>query len=207
MAKREQLKRGQRKRPEKSVILLGTEGKNKTEQKYYLELSLESSNKYSLKFANGNSTDPVGIVKDTMKDAEKMCTDPGDRAFAVFDTDTDIRKQVQVNEAVRLARNNSIEIITSTPCFEVWFLQHFKYSTHAFNFGDEVIRELRRYIPNYEKSNPPVEILRQDTSVAVDRAKALELYHDEQGRQLHEINRNPSTLAHIIVELLIDKTD
>ena len=203
MARKKQIKRGRKQRSEKAVILIGTEGRNKTERQYFRTLSQDASDKYSFKFARGKNTDPVGVVMDTVKDAENMCTDPGDKAFAVFDTDADVQKQPLVDKAVELAKKNSIEVITSTPCFEVWFLQHFRYSTHPFNSGDEVLRELRQHVSDYEKSKNVYESVSQSTEDAIERAKALEEYHDTQGRKKYSIDRNPSALAFIIVDMLV----
>lgn len=204
MARKKQVKRGQNQRPEKTVILIGTEGNNKTEKKYYYALGQTVTDKYSVRFAKGNSTDPIGIIKDTIKSKEDYCTDPGDMAFAVFDLDTSPQKQVIIDGAVELANKANITIVSSTPCFEVWFLQHFKYSTHPFCSNSEVIDELRRYVPKYEKNMDIFPLIVGNTDKAIKRARALENHHDNLGRNKNSVTRNPSTNAHIIVELIVN---
>lgn len=200
MGRKRQVKRGQNKRPEKTVVLIGTEGNNKTERKYFYALGQTVSDKYCIRFAGGNSTDPVGIVRDTAKSKGNLCTDPGDVAFAVFDTDADSQKQMLISDAVDLANKNEVAVITSTPCFEVWFLQHFRFSTHAFRSNAEVISELQKYIPGYKKNSDVFSIIAENTSIAMENAKALEVFHDGLGRMQHSIVRNPSTEVFRVVE-------
>lgn len=71
MGRAKQVKRRLKHRTEKNIILIGAEGKNKTEKMYFTELGNEFRDRYLIKFAKGNSTDPVGIVKDTIKDSGK----------------------------------------------------------------------------------------------------------------------------------------
>jgi len=69
-----------------------------------------------------------------------------DMAFVVPDSDRSDRKKI-IN---RLSGNPLF--IVSNPCFEVWFLLHFGYSTHAFQNNDEVLRNLRKKLPGHKKS-------------------------------------------------------
>ena len=118
----------QRKR--KSIIILATEGKNRTETQYFK--SIPSSN-YVIKFAPGNYTDPVNMVLALSKEYEEMelDTELGDSAFCLVDSDVDPVKNRQLEKADVKAANR-IHVLVSSPCFEVWYLCHFTASTHQY---------------------------------------------------------------------------
>lgn len=63
-------KRGQVTRKRKPVILISTEGKNKTEEIYFNNFKLNK--KYSIIYSKGNYTDPVNMVNTLQKDIKKM---------------------------------------------------------------------------------------------------------------------------------------
>lgn len=202
MGRVKQVKRGSKHRTEKNIILIGAEGKNKTERKYFEELGNDFCNRYIIQFAKGNNTDPVGIVKDTAKDAKKECVDKGDIAFAVFDTDADVEKQRLVDEALNLARKKRIRVITSTPCFEIWYLLHFGYSTKAFINSGKVVEELQKKIPGYEKNKNVYSTLKHKLDYAIKNAEKLSAYHKEQENRPNSIERNPDTNVHEIIRIL-----
>ena len=202
LSSRNQVKRGERHREEKSVILIGAEGKNRTERIYFRELAKAHNRKYVVRFAKGNSTDPIGIVKDTIKDYEKECTDEGDMAFAVFDTDADENKQKYIDEAVTLAKRKGVHTVCSTPCFEVWYLMHFRYSTGPILSSRKVLEEMEKYVPGYEKSSGIYHKIRNMTMTAIHNAERIEAYHDMDGIRKKSIKRNPGTEVHEIVRIL-----
>lgn len=51
-------------------------------------------------------------------------------------------------------QKTGIIIIETNPCTEFWFLLHFlpSFSTKAYQTYDELEKELRKYLPGYEKS-------------------------------------------------------
>ena len=53
-------------RQERGLIIVGTEGKNKTEQLYLKEFE-KTQRKYHFIFTKGDDTDPENIVKNTIK--------------------------------------------------------------------------------------------------------------------------------------------
>lgn len=110
-------------------------------------------------------------------------------------------KQEQIDQAVSRAKQNGIEVLLSVPCFEIWFLQHFQYSTGQLT-GNQAIKALRKYIPEYEKSKRVFFQLVSSTDTAIGNAKRLEKHHDELGVRVKSLKRNPSTEAYKLVELL-----
>lgn len=200
-----QKKRGKVSKSRKKILLIGTEGKNKTEKNYFSHFNRMPENDYVIRFSTGNNTDPEGIVDntvDTVKKEELNFKD-GDLAFCVFDTDTGDEKQKQIDAAVIKASKKNVEIILSNPCFEIWFLQHFGYSTKEYKSNGEVLRTLEGFIPEYEKNSDPFVILNPLTAEAIRNSKKLEKYHDDLGHRSKSMERNPSTEVYKIIEKII----
>lgn len=202
VARTGQKQRGKIGKKRKQLILIGCEGKNKTEKNYFKEFN-QRQKKFTIQPAKGNRTDPKGIVEDTISsiDKEELQFADGDMAFCLFDSDTDVKKQEQIEQAIFLAGQNGVEVLLSVPCFEVWFLQHFQYSTGQLS-GNQAIAKIKRFIPEYEKNQNIFSKLEPYTEIAVKNAKLLEKYHDEIGTQRRSINRNPSTEVYKLVEIL-----
>ena len=72
-------------------------------------------------------------------------------AYCVFDTDTNKEKNIIINKAIELAKKNRIIVITSSPCFEIWFLLHYIYTTASMS-NDDVIKALKKHYSKYEKN-------------------------------------------------------
>ena len=207
VARTKQKQRGRISRNRKKMILIGAEGKNETELTYFKAFNRKQKT-FTVKAAKGNSTDPKGIVEDTANSVkrEELDFEEGDPAFCLFDADTDISKQNQIDAAVRMATKNHIEVLLSVPCFEIWFLQHFESSTAELS-SDGAITRLSRYIPTYGKSMDVFSDLEPFMEEAIERAKRLEKHHDSLGRHEKSMERNPSTEAYRLVEKLKKEID
>lgn len=187
------------------TILVGVEGKkNKTENLYFNSFNVRGGN-YVIKIANGNSTDPLKMVKDIIKTMRLKDIDVkyGDKIYCVFDSDEDENKDLQIKKAIALARKHNIEIIVSNPCFEEWFLCHFKYTTRYLN-GDKVIEKLKCYIPNYDKNIDVFPIVDKFTEVGIKNAKKQIKYHKSLGRDVNLTQSNPCTNVYKIIEEIRD---
>lgn len=189
-------------RKRKEIILIATEGKNKTERNYFREFN-KSIKDCSIIFSEGNNTDPVNIVHDALNSADKkgLESQNGDSIFAVFDTD--FKKESQILVARKLAERNGVEIILSNPCFEVWLLLHFRYSTHGYQSNNEVIKELNYVWPEYRKNIDSFQQLRNRCEDAIENAGRLKRFHNEtKGTKLVE-RCNPSTDVDKLVTRII----
>lgn len=202
MAAVKQKKRGQVNRSRTKLILIAAEGRNKTEKLYFHEL-FQNNKDYRVRFTSSTETDPVGIVASAVQyiRSEELDLKNGDLAFCAVDTDTDISKQSQIDQARKLAEKNGVELLISNPCFEVWFLQHFRYSTKSYASNDEVIRDLTTYIPGYKKNANVYDLIAHAQAHAVKRAKQLEQHHAELGRKKNSMECNPSTDAYKVLEI------
>lgn len=202
MVRANKKQRGKYTRKRKSIILIATEGKNKTEKTYFREFN-ESIKPFNIIFADGNNTDPVKIVNDAILTAHNkgIEVDNGDYIFAVFDTD--FNKIDQIIEARKLASKNGVSIILSNPCFEVWLLLHFRYSTRGYNSNAEVLNELCNRWSGYQKNITTYQNLQDRCDVAVKNAERLKRFHiDTNGCNQIEYC-NPSTDVYEIVAKLI----
>ena len=174
-----QKKRGVVNRKRASIILMQFEGKNKTEKYYFQNFNIRNKN-YRIIFTKGHYTDPINMIENLLREVEKegLSVEDGDKAFCVFDTDTDILKQQQIEIAYsKCAKNPIVEIIKSNPCFEIWFLLHFKFSTKMFNSSDEVINELKGFISEYEKNKDYYDSIIGNIETAILNAKRIEKHH------------------------------
>src|ERR1700730_2592258 len=112
-------------------VLIVCEGA-KTEPSYLDGLRIAyrlSSSK--IRITHGNGNDPISIFKLSESILEH---EDYDRAFCVFDRDG----HVNYNQALRMiaespnGKTGRLEAVTSVPCFEIWILLHFCYSSAPF---------------------------------------------------------------------------
>ena len=185
----------------KRVILVALEGKNKTEKNYFDNFNNRDKN-YVIKTVPGNETDTVNLVKQAVKTSYKLSLNEDDKIFCIFDTDINQYKNKQINEALLLAKENNVTIITSSPCIEIWFLLHFLYTTSNMN-SDDVIKKLRSFYPKYNKNCNIYPFINNNINKACERAKTLEKYHVTNNRNIESVEANPHSDVYKIVEELV----
>ena len=190
-------------RKSKRVVLVAYEGENKTEKNYF-DNFLGRDKNYIIKSVPGNETDPINLVKQTIKKVKDLELDLSldDKAFCIFDTDTKLEKNVQIEAAIKMSKKNNIIPIVSSPCVELWFLLHYEYTT-AIVSSNEVIERLKRYYPKYEKNCNIYPDIKDKTNKAIDNSKKLEKYQKQNNRKLQTLEANPYTEIYKIVEELI----
>lgn len=193
-------------RKQKSKILIAAEGKNKTEKTYFSNFE-DGKKTYNITYARGNNTDPLKLVKMLIKEIDELKLDlqDDDVAYCIFDTDIDPNKNKIIDQAIQLARKNNIKIITSSPCFELWFLLHYDYTTANMD-SEEVIKRLKEYYPKYEKNINIYPDIIKEIDLAIDRAKKLEKYQTDNNRRIGTVEANPNTEVYKIVEYLMKKS-
>ena len=119
---------------------------------------------------------------------------PYEQVWCVFDRDDHLK----IHEAHVRARDCGIHVAFSNPCFELWFLAHFRYST-AHVERDDAERELRSRMPQYTKSTDVYEALVSRQQAAFGHAARLRKHHADvnEGRP-----GNPSTSVDLLVQEL-----
>lgn len=192
-------------RKQKSKILIAAEGKNKTEKTYFSNFE-DGKKSYNITYARGNNTDPLKLVKMLIKEIDELELDlqDDDVAYCIFDTDVDPNKNKIIEEAIQLAKKNNIKIITSSPCFELWFLLHYDYTTANMD-SEKVIKRLKEYYPKYEKNINIYPDIIKEIDLAINRAKKIEKYQIDNNRRIGTVEANPNTEVYKIVEYLMKK--
>jgi hypothetical protein len=189
-------RRGPQKEPYDSVLIVCEGGK--TEPQYLDGLKqafkLSSAN---IRVTSANGTDPVSIVRF----AERLANQDGgyNRIYCVIDRDG----HANFAEAIGLIRQLGYSPIVSWPCFEIWVLLHFVYSTAPYNSTggqsacDLVVREVRKHFAGYAKGSREIYgSLESKTDTAITHAKRL------VGHNTSTNSYNPSTAVHELVDYL-----
>lgn len=184
-------------------VVIACEGNNKTEEVYFKNFN---SRKCIIRFSTGNSTDPVGIVNDLLKFIDNdIGRETNDKYYVVLDTDVNQDKQNKIDEAKRIASENGVKFITSTPTFEFWYILHFGFTTKTYNSSEEVQADVKSKISGYIKSMNTYSIIKEHTKLAIKNAKNVEKHHLELGQALDNEKCNPYTGAYKVVEELIER--
>lgn len=201
----DQKKRGKVSRKTKKIILIGAEGKNQTERKYFKAFN-QAQSEYKIMAGKGNNTDPVGVVEDLLKSAkqEELDLKDGDMLACFIDVDFKKGRDQELRAAMKLARQNNISVFLSNPCFEIWYLLHFRYSTKLYGSNEEVIKELGCYISDYSKSKDVYNLIENKIDQALLNTKRLESYHLENGTN-DRLKKLPSTEAYKLIEMILEK--
>ncbi len=137
----------------KPIYFLFCEGKdNKTELLYFGHFN--GSSHYALKIKPSSHNDLKGMLDYALNYCRNNGYDPrfGDRIFLLTDIDTSSKRTDLLKERVwEKPKYKQIKVIFSYPSFELWFLNHFEYSTRRYHNQDELIDRLKTYIRSYEK--------------------------------------------------------
>lgn len=184
------------------IILIGFEGS--TENNYFDNFKCQNK-KYRIKYAFGNQTDPVNLVKNLYNTINREYDSDffdSNKAYCVFDLDTYKNKEDKIKEALALCNKYGITPITSAPCIELWYLLHFEKCNGYIN-SDKVIQKLKKYIPNYEKGMNIFENMKEGVNDAINRAKELEDINKRNGYEIGSIDANPNTEVYKIIEYLL----
>ncbi len=134
-----------------------------------------------------------------LRRSELHAGDAYDRVFCVYDRD----EHEGFDDASDIARNDRIDLARSWPCFEFWFLLHFRYTRVPFarsgpnSPADACLRELKECWPEYAKN---LERLFQVLRNSLEDAKRHAERAATDAAQTEE--PNPSTEAHELVTYL-----
>ena len=104
-----------------------------------------------------------------------MNLNDGDQAFCVFDVDTDPNKNRLIEEARNYAKNRGIQVITSTPSIELWFLLYFE-DYRSDNGRKQYIEKLNKYFDYSKKREDLYDILNSLGSQEEAKRRARKMY-------------------------------
>ena len=187
--------------PYESVLIVCEGGK--TEPNYFGSLrTLYRLSSANIRITPAVGTDPMSVVTFAEHEAAQ---DDYDRIFCVFDRD----EHATYNAALaRITELDKFVAIASWPCFEVWILLHYRYSSAPIERAgklsacDRAIREIRNHFPGYTKGSKGVF---GELQPLLDEAirHAHQLCHDNE--QTGSVN--PATNVQELVEFLIRLKD
>lgn len=199
-----------RQREQYITINIYVEGR-KTEQIYFNNYTrqINSSQKYRLnvKYYCSDLKKTIDYIDDEIRDSDK-----NDVFYFVFDTDRTSESELigiytnmqSKNIKCELLNNeiDKINLIYSTPCFEYWFLLHYKKCTDSFGDCSGVISKLNNYIVGYDKAKDYFDMLLDKQMIAIQNAKWVETDHKTQGHVEFTTGFSPHTSVYLLVELL-----
>lgn len=187
-------------------VLIVCEG-SKTELLYFKALREEYQlHTANIEICNSSGTDPISIINyaKTRYIEAKNEGNAFDRVYCVFDKDQHSNYDSAIKMLEALSPKNVFFSTISVPCFEYWILLHFIYttkpyfSTHKKSVADNVITELKDYIPHYEKNINVFDLIKHNILFAISNAKRA----NESAQR--SSTDNPSTQVVYLVEYLIN---
>ncbi|NNJ12069.1 RloB domain-containing protein [Chloroflexales bacterium ZM16-3] len=125
---------------------------------------------------------------------------PYDEIWCVFDREAR-NEPASFPRAVALATREKFGLAISNPSFEYWYLLHFTETNRPYQDADDLLADLRRHLPGYEKNHALFARLHPQTSLAGNRADRLYERHPDRETDAFP---NPSTLVQRLVRQLLD---
>ena len=197
---RQNTRRGRPFRDTHVRVLIVCEG-SKTERNYFSDLATHYRLSDGAVTVVGLGETPERVVEEakSRRYHESRAGDAYDKVFCVFDRD----EHTEFERASTMARKSGFELARSWPCFEFWFLLHFRYTRMPFarsgsnSPADACLHELKKYWPEYAKN---LERLFQSLRNSLDDAKRHAIRVAREAER--EDEPNPSTEVHKLVDYL-----
>ena len=184
----------------KPLIVICSEGGKKSSEYYYFRN--HTNRDLRIQFSTGNSTDPKGMLDDLLKYIrnEDIVSEDNCRVFLVLDTDLDERRISEIKEIEQECIDNNIEIVTSAPTFEIWYLMHYRNNRLKFQTSKDVKRELQNLNGTYTESMDMYKIIKDSTDNARSTAQSLEQQIIRNKEDL--LSSNPHTSIYKILNVI-----
>jgi len=194
------------KEPRKSVLIV-CEGE-KTEPIYFN--SLKSNLRLAIVEVEivGEGAAPINVVdraielrEERKQLARKSITKAAyEVVYCVIDVEAPMPHE-SLARAIDKAKGNKLDVILSNPCFEYWYILHFRKTSAPFNRSQDAKAALRREHPAYNESDTTIfNVVYPKTSDAIKHSKDVLKEQHNEAEDLRDCN--PSTHVHKIVEYL-----
>lgn len=131
--------------------VIGIVGDGHTEHEYFSEIK-HHENLPNIQIEPDLPQDS-GDFRSVFEKAEELVEHGYDKVYAIIDIDDIIHKgmQQQFKNAIQ-SLSDRLYVIVCNPCFEIWFLLHFSYTTRRFSDCSELIGQmLISYLQGYSK--------------------------------------------------------
>ncbi|MFC8415329.1 RloB family protein [Streptomyces coelicoflavus] len=137
--------------------------------------------------------DPVSVVRHAIRQRD-MARGHFHHVWCVLDVD----EFAHLDEALRLAIDEDVEVALSNPCFELWLLLHFRDHRANISGYGQAKQHLAAHHPNYSKAAREFgfDRYRDGWPAAVERARKL-------ARPGEEAKANPSSSMWRLVEEVV----
>ncbi len=152
---------------------------------------LRSREDVELNIEKGSGRDPLSIVSAAVESKRLGGVDEIWCAFDVDDHQT-------IDEAVRLALNEDINLAISNPCFELWLILHLQNQNAHIGTADAV--KLRAKLDGSKDKNLDVNKYLPNIEIAQHRAQLLDIHHKGTGNNFPK--NNPSSGMHKLLKSL-----
>lgn len=184
-------------------ILIVCEG-TKTEPKYFGAMKRKlhlTSLVVEGKHCKSEPDKVVGYAVELKTKAAVHPEEAFDHVWCILDVEAPT-PHAPLEKAINTAKAEGIKLALSNPCFEYWYILHYKKTSAPFHTSKAVVASLEKYHPQYQKgSDDIVEAIYPDTKTAIKNAKEV-LKEKHCGEDLSKSGCNPSTHVHKIVEYL-----
>lgn len=189
-----------RKSKKKPLIVICSEGGKKSSEYYYFRN--HTNRDLRIQFSTGNSTDPKGMLDDLLKyiRSEDISSEDNCKIFLVLDTDLDEKRISEIKEIEQECIDNNIEIVTSAPTFEIWYIMHYRNNKLRFQTSKEVKRELKKLNGTYSENIDMYKIIKDSTDNARSTAQSLEQQIIRNKEDL--LSSNPHTSIYKILNTI-----
>lgn len=182
----------------KPLIVICSEGGKKSSEYYYFRNY--TNRDLRIQFSTGNNTDPKGMLEDLLKyiHNEDIASEDNCRIFLVLDTDLDEKRIGEIKEVEQKCTDNNVEIVTSAPTFEIWYIMHYRNNRLKFQTRKEVKRELQKLNGIYTESMNMYKMIKDLTDNARSTAKSIEQQIIRNNEDL--LSSNPHTNIYKILD-------
>lgn len=186
----------------KPLIVICSEGGKKSSEYYYFRHF--ANRNLRIQFSTGNSTDPKGMLDDLLKyiHNEDITSEDNCRIFLVLDTDLNEKRIKEIREIEQTCIDNSIEIITSSPTFEIWFVMHYRNNELNFQTSKDVKKELVKLNGAYTERMDMYNMINGSTDSARMTAKTIDHHILKNKEEL--LVSNPHTSIYKILDAIDD---
>lgn len=180
------------------LIVICSEGGKKSSEYYYF--SNFASRELRIQFSTGNSTDPLGMLNDLQNYIKNEDIESEDeyKIFMVLDTDLSKDRIDKIKKVMQQCKKDGIEVVISSPTFEIWYLMHFLENGLIFKSSKEVKKEVKKHIPNYIESMNVYNKIKDKLDFAIDTAKKYE--QQAKRNQIDLFDCNPYTSIYKIID-------
>jgi len=178
-----------KKRTISSRLAVAVLGEGITEREYFKSLKKHSNLPFKFKPEIPKHSDIQSIVKKANYLKESF-----DIVFCIIDLDRILSNPKEKRKYYELkSKNKELTFIENNPCFEIWFLLHFEFSSRIYNSCNNLIKILKKHIRDYQKTESYLgkkdlyHFLESKLAKATYNSKKLEKLGVESKCDMHKI--------------------